>query len=61
MNPSRLVAIITAADAATRDRSVDSVCRDADLATLLAETEALVRRDVERWTKVIREAGIKGD
>jgi len=27
----------------------------------LAETEALVRRDVERWTKVIREAGIKGD
>ncbi len=26
-----------------------------------AETEALVRRDVERWTKVIREAGIKGD
>jgi tripartite-type tricarboxylate transporter receptor subunit TctC len=27
----------------------------------LAETEALVKRDVERWTKVIREAGIKGD
>jgi tripartite-type tricarboxylate transporter receptor subunit TctC len=26
-----------------------------------AETEALVRRDVERWTRVIREAGIKGD
>ena len=26
-----------------------------------AEAEALVRRDVERWTKVIREAGIKGD
>jgi hypothetical protein len=41
MNSSRLVAIITAADAQTRDRSVDSVCRDADLATLLAEAEAL--------------------
>ncbi|NBV45145.1 MAG: UTP--glucose-1-phosphate uridylyltransferase [Planctomycetia bacterium] len=41
MNSSRLVAIITAADAETRDRSVDSFCRDADLATLLAETEAL--------------------
>lgn len=27
----------------------------------LADTEALVKRDVERWTKVIREAGIKGD
>ena len=27
----------------------------------MADTEALVRRDVERWTKVIREAGIKGD
>lgn len=27
----------------------------------MPETEALVRRDVERWTKVIREAGIKGD
>ena len=26
-----------------------------------ADTEALVKRDVERWTKVIREAGIKGD
>jgi tripartite-type tricarboxylate transporter receptor subunit TctC len=26
-----------------------------------AETDALVRRDVERWTRVIREAGIKGD
>ena len=25
------------------------------------ETEALVKRDVERWTKVLREAGIKGD
>ncbi|MBL8386190.1 MAG: tripartite tricarboxylate transporter substrate binding protein [Burkholderiales bacterium] len=25
------------------------------------ETEALVRREVERWTRVIREAGIKGD
>jgi tripartite-type tricarboxylate transporter receptor subunit TctC len=23
-----------------------------------AETEALIRRDVERWTKLIREAGI---
>jgi len=27
----------------------------------LADTETLVKRDVERWTKVIREAGIKGD
>ncbi len=27
----------------------------------MADTETLVRRDVERWTKVIREAGIKGD
>lgn len=27
----------------------------------VAETEALVKRDVERWTRVIREAGIKGD
>jgi tripartite-type tricarboxylate transporter receptor subunit TctC len=26
-----------------------------------ADTEALVKRDVERWTRVIREAGIKGD
>ena len=26
-----------------------------------AETEALVKRDVERWSRVIREAGIKGD
>ncbi len=26
-----------------------------------AETEALVKREVERWTRVIREAGIKGD
>ncbi len=26
-----------------------------------ADTEALVKREVERWTKVIREAGIKGD
>ena len=25
------------------------------------DTEALVKRDIERWTKVIREAGIKGD
>ena len=25
------------------------------------ETEALVKRDVERWSRVIREAGIKGD
>jgi hypothetical protein len=41
MSSSRLVAIITAADTETRDRSVDGFCRDADLATLLAETEAL--------------------
>ena len=26
-----------------------------------AEQEAKVRSDIERWTKLIREAGIKGD
>jgi hypothetical protein len=26
----------------------------------IAETEALIRRDVERWTKLIREAGLSG-
>jgi tripartite-type tricarboxylate transporter receptor subunit TctC len=26
----------------------------------LAETEALIRRDVERWTKLIKEAGLSG-
>ena len=31
------------------------------MALSTAETEALVKRDIERWTKVIREAGIKGD
>jgi len=31
------------------------------LALSPADTEALVKRDVERWTRVIREAGIKGD
>jgi hypothetical protein len=40
---SRLVGIITAADAATRDQSLDALCRDATLAELLAEAEALDR------------------
>ena len=26
-----------------------------------AEQEAKVRSDIERWTKLIREAGVKGD
>ena len=38
---SRLVAIITAADPAARDRSLDAVCRPADAAALLAESAAL--------------------
>ena len=38
---SRLVSIITAADPATRDRSIESVCRDATAAALLAEADAL--------------------
>jgi hypothetical protein len=40
---SKLVGIITAADASTRDRSIESVCRDASLQELLAEAEALER------------------
>ena len=40
---SRLVGIITAADPATRDRSIESVCRDASLQELLAEADALER------------------
>ena len=27
----------------------------------VAETDALVRREIERWTKLVRDAGIKGD
>jgi tripartite-type tricarboxylate transporter receptor subunit TctC len=27
----------------------------------MAEQEAKVRGDIERWTKLIREAGVKGD
>ena len=38
---SRLVEIITATDPATRDRSLDLVCRDLTLAGLLDECEAL--------------------
>ena len=38
---SRLVGIITAADPAARDRSIDAACRDASLAELLAECAAL--------------------
>ena len=37
----RLVAIITASQAATRDQSLDAVCRNATLDELLAECEAL--------------------
>ena len=36
-----------------KDRRPVAHCR-------LPETEALIRRDVERWTKLIREAGISG-
>lgn len=38
---SRAVEIITAADAATRDQSLDALCRGASMAELLAEAEAL--------------------
>ena len=38
---SRAIEIITATDAATRDQSLDALCRGASLAELLAETEAL--------------------
>jgi hypothetical protein len=38
---SPLVAIITAADPKARDRSIDDVCRDATLADLLGECDAL--------------------
>jgi hypothetical protein len=41
--PSRLVAIITASDAATRDQSIESVCRGAALEELLGECAALER------------------
>ena len=41
--PSRLVAIITAADPATRDQSMESVCRGAALEELLGESAALER------------------
>jgi hypothetical protein len=40
---SELVRIITAKDPATRDRSVDAFCREAALADLMAECEALER------------------
>ncbi len=40
-SPSRLVGIITAADAATRDRSIDAACGEASVADLLAECAAL--------------------
>jgi hypothetical protein len=40
-SPSRLVEIVTATTPETRDRSVDSVCRGASLADLLAECESL--------------------
>jgi hypothetical protein len=40
-NESRLVEIITAADARARNRSVDAVCRGADVDALLAECAAL--------------------
>jgi hypothetical protein len=40
---SRLIGIIEAADAATRDRSLDAVCREATLPELLVECEALDR------------------
>jgi UTP--glucose-1-phosphate uridylyltransferase len=38
---SRLIGIITASDAATRDQSLDALCRNATLHELLAECEAL--------------------
>ncbi|MFN9369466.1 MAG: UTP--glucose-1-phosphate uridylyltransferase [Planctomycetia bacterium] len=38
---SRLVEIITATDPAARDRSIDDVCREADLGALLGECAAL--------------------
>lgn len=40
---SRLVGIVTAADAAARDQPLDTVCRGASLSELLAEAEALDR------------------
>ncbi len=39
--PSRLVAVVTAADAAGRDQAIETVCRDASLPELLAECDAL--------------------
>jgi hypothetical protein len=27
----------------------------------MAETEALVKRDIEKWTKLVRAAGIRAD
>ncbi|MEW6751163.1 MAG: UTP--glucose-1-phosphate uridylyltransferase, partial [Candidatus Latescibacterota bacterium] len=41
--PSALVGIITSADPARRNRSLDGVCQEASLAELLAECEALDR------------------
>ncbi|MBM3955298.1 MAG: UTP--glucose-1-phosphate uridylyltransferase [Planctomycetes bacterium] len=41
MRSSQLVATITAVEPAIRNRSVDALCATADLATLLAEAEAL--------------------
>src|SRR6476660_5254381 len=38
---SELVNIITSADPAVRDRSLDAFCREASLARLMAECEAL--------------------
>ena len=38
---TRLIEVITAADAAGRDRAIETVCRDASLADLLAECAAL--------------------
>ena len=53
---SRLVEIITAADAGTRDRSIDEVCRGAGPAGLLAEAAALdaFRRDCPNLYRRVR-------
>ena len=53
---SRLVEIITAADAGTRNRSIDEVCRGAGPAGLLAEAAALdaFRRDCPNLYRRVR-------
>jgi len=53
---SRLVGIITAADPATRDRSIDGACRGAGTSVLLAEAAALdaYRRDCPNLYRRVR-------